>query len=199
MQLVDCTFTNNNKVDPTGQIFINLAGGSVALRNCVLANNLGAGVYKANTATLGMTNCLVYRQTNNGVRVTAGTVAMGNCTVVANQGWGITNSAGTVSVINSIAWSNIAGGMTNVTATYCDSQNAINGTGNQSADPKFGSEATNDFHLDPKSPCINAGFTEAWMYTAQDLDGNRRVISGAVDLGVYEASAASPAILMQVL
>ena len=43
-----------------------------------------------------------------------------------------------------------------------------------------------DLHLSPSSTCINAGNNSAPHLPDKDLDGNRRIYNGTVDLGVYE-------------
>jgi hypothetical protein len=70
--------------------------------------------------------------------------------------------------------------------------------GNITADPLFESVATNDFHLQPSSPAIDAGNNQALallmpygISLLSDLDGNHRlqaVKSSAciIDMGVYE-------------
>jgi len=41
-----------------------------------------------------------------------------------------------------------------------------------------------DYHLRNVSPCINAGFNQAWMLTSRDYDGtNCRIVGAAVDMG----------------
>jgi parallel beta-helix repeat protein len=52
--------------------------------------------------------------------------------------------------------------------------------------PGFVSIATNDFHLLPGSPAINAGTPQSVPYTV-DLEGRARGQGGAWDLGAYEA------------
>src|SRR5438874_9942045 len=46
--------------------------------------------------------------------------------------------------------------------------------------------AAGDYHLQPNSPCIDAGLNEAWMFGASDPDGNSRIVNGRVDIGAYE-------------
>ena len=153
-----------------------------------MSSNSGPGFLKTGTGALNLTNCLVFAQSNDAVRITTGTVVIGSCTFANNLGWGISNGVGLVSVINSIAWGNTNGGMTNcTTVSYSDSQNSIGGPGNTSGDPNFTSGSKGDFHLISGSPCINSGSNEAWMAGALDLEGNPRKFGGSVDMGCYES------------
>jgi parallel beta-helix repeat protein len=69
-------------------------------------------------------------------------------------------------------------------------------SGNISADPKFNSPSSGDFHLQAGSPAIDAGFNAAPGMLATAFDGNPRIqnATGAsqpmVDMGVYEAPGA---------
>jgi PKD repeat protein len=46
--------------------------------------------------------------------------------------------------------------------------------------------AANDFHLTASSPCINTGNNLAPKLLLTDLDGQPRIMDGAVDMGAYE-------------
>jgi hypothetical protein len=61
-------------------------------------------------------------------------------------------------------------------------------TNNITFNPQFADWQTGDYHLTKDSPCVNAGFNQAWMATATDLDGRPRLdkFSGIVDIGCYE-------------
>jgi nitrous oxidase accessory protein NosD len=60
--------------------------------------------------------------------------------------------------------------------------------GNISADPLFVDATTNDYHLGPGSPSIDAGDNTAPDLPATDIDGDQRIINGQVDQGVDEYS-----------
>jgi hypothetical protein len=60
-----------------------------------------------------------------------------------------------------------------------------NGTGNITNAPMFADYAHDNLRLQSNSPCINAG-DNAYVSEQTDLDGNRRVVSGTVDIGAYE-------------
>jgi len=184
--LTKCDIQRNT--NSTDGATIQVDSGNAAFYYTTLSSNSGPGFLKTGTGALSLTNCLVFAQSNDAVRVTTGTVAIGSCTFANNLGWGISNGVGLVSVINSIVWSNTNGGMTNcTTVSYSDSQNSIGGPGNSSADPNFTSGSKGDFHLNSGSPCINTGSNEAWMAGALDLEGNLRKFGGAVDMGCYES------------
>ena len=69
---------------------------------------------------------------------------------------------------------------------YCCTTPLPGGTGNLAADPQFVDVAGANYHLQPTSPCINAGLNQPWMTGATDLDGNPRIADGTVDMGPYE-------------
>ncbi len=72
-------------------------------------------------------------------------------------------------------------------------------TGNISADPLFVHPATNDYHLPPGSPAIDAGNGAATGLPTADLDGHARVLDGngdtlaVVDIGADEAPSSGSA------
>ncbi len=54
-------------------------------------------------------------------------------------------------------------------------------------DPKFVDPSNDDFRLSPSSPLINKGvYNSTVAELSKDMDGNKRVSGGAVDLGAYE-------------
>lgn len=55
--------------------------------------------------------------------------------------------------------------------------------------PLFTSVDSRDLHLQPFSPCRNAG-NNSFIAQTKDLDGNPRISGNAVDMGAYEASFA---------
>lgn len=192
----DCVLSNN--VGKTIADDVHLACvGPVAIRHTRIGNGFSRGIYKSGAGSMALTNCLVEAQPSNGVEVAAGSVTVVNTTLARNGGWGLTNTDGTVSLLNCIAWGNTNGGVSaNCDLTYTCSQEAHAGAGNRNEDPLFRDAAAGDYRLTAASTCINAGLNEAWMAQATDLDGERRLRGGTVDLGAYEAPGPRGSLLM---
>jgi len=145
-------FYNCNGVIDSNRIVGNAAqnnGGGLAACDAIVQNN----VIRGNTAIQGgaMALCDGRIQSNTIYGNSAGA-----------QGGGLFRSGfGTGGVKNCILWANTApvGPQTADSAapTYCCIQNGTTGTGNISADPLFADPGLADFHLQPQSPCIDAG------------------------------------------
>ena len=72
----------------------------------------------------------------------------------------------------------------NVTTTPGTVENCI---GSAVGDPRLKNPAKGDYRLKASSPlCSKMGLVQDWMLDACDLDGNPRLIKGAVDFGCYQ-------------
>jgi len=117
-----------------------------------------------------------------------------NNTVAYNQGWGICCYNGPTIVANNIVWGNSFQDLYESTAIYSDiGTGNTAGQGNIQVDPNFVDAAANDYHLQPTSPCIDAGDNAAVPSSLiTDLEGNHRIADGnldgiaVVDMGAYE-------------
>ena len=89
-------------------------------------------------------------------------------------------------VRNNLLWLNNAGNLVNFSQTEVLSNNWGATTG--FADPLFVNPSIRDFHLQPTSPCIDAGIPVALGPTT-DKDGNSRTVGAAPDIGAYEVQA----------
>ena len=181
--LYNCVLSNNVAGD--------LGGGADAstLYNCFLSDNTGNVGGGANGSTLY--NCLV---DDNAAAVEGGGAegcTLLSCTVVGNSatlgtGAGADNSAAT----NSIIYYNFTLGTvancsgTNGISWCCTTPLPANGVNNITTAPLF-ANPNNQFHLLTGSPCIDTG-NNAFVTTANDLDGNPRIVNGTVDMGAYE-------------
>ncbi len=206
-KLNNCTITGNSAgYDASGQL-----GGGVALylstmNNCTVTGNssgYGGGVRMANWSS--MYNCVVAGNTAG--RTYGGGVSgdaksfLYNCTVASNTactvGGGVyfLNPTDKLQLVNCIIWGNapdnvVTNGGTS-TYIYNCSDPILVGDGNIDLNPTFVDTNAANYRLSGSSPCINSGTNYSWMTNAidvrsVDLDGNRRIRYGTVDMGAYE-------------
>ena len=98
---------------------------------------------------------------------------------------------------NSIVWGNspdqISSELCTVVVNYSDVHGGYPGENNLASDPLFVDPGNGDFHLQPGSPCIDAGSNAAPNLPNHDFEGDDRVVDGdldgatRVDMGVDEA------------
>lgn len=112
-----------------------------------------------------------------------------NCTVVSNFANGYGGGMAGGKSYNSISWNNAApsgNDFYSVIASNSCSPDVTHGdAGNITSAPLFADEASGNYRLAFNSPCIDAG-SNAYVYTATDLDGNPRIVGSNVDMGAYE-------------
>jgi len=144
-----------------------------------------------------------------GLEACEGTIR--NNTIVGNsapdRGGGLADCG--AAIINCIIWGNAAAHWGQLSEcnrpTYSCIEEWTEGEGNFSRNPGFvdadgpdddpDTHEDNDYHLIERSPCIDVGKNETWMWQAVDMDGNPRIFFGAlsmtVDVGAYEYSSSS--------
>jgi len=61
------------------------------------------------------------------------------------------------------------------------------GVGDIQVDPKFGSYKYGNLHIQPDSPCVNAGYDNVAELPQYDVDGHARKLGGRVDIGADES------------
>ncbi|MFA7159681.1 MAG: choice-of-anchor Q domain-containing protein [Kiritimatiellia bacterium] len=208
--VANCLIENNAAGDGAG---IHNYMAATLYERCVIRNNTasagGGGFYLSAGATL--INCLVY---NNAAATYGGGIynlyapppSIINCTITSNTapavyGAGIrvrfaSQGAG-LRVCNSIIYSNAynADLLSDIYTNFFFTNTCIFSTndlvaeacdGNFTNSPRFVDFAGEDFHLAPGSPCVNAGINQDWMTNAVDLNGERRIRYGTVDVGACE-------------
>ncbi|MBC8422446.1 MAG: right-handed parallel beta-helix repeat-containing protein, partial [Chloroflexi bacterium] len=152
--------------------------------------NQGAGGVRVYDGTLVMTNTLVADNHGEDGLHLNGPATLMNVTVSDNDGGILFNPqfSATLRITNSIIynnghslWSSDAG---TVQVAYSDVEGGWPGTGNIDADPRFVDPASGDYHLQPGSPCIDAG-TSAGA-PDHDFEGDPRPMGAGVDMGADE-------------
>jgi hypothetical protein len=194
--LYNCVLANNVATN---------GGGAYAstLFNCVVSNNIGGGV---SWCTLFNTLVISNTQYGNG----ADNSTLYNCTLLGNGRSdyffytgaavgstlynctlsGNTLAAWSSKLYNCIAYYSTGSGGTNYDQSSilnycCTTPMPTNGVGNITNAPLFASPDSGDFHLQPASPCIDAG-SNTYVFTTTDFDGYPRIVNGIVDIGAYE-------------
>ncbi|MCH7870634.1 MAG: hypothetical protein IID33_02940 [Planctomycetes bacterium] len=177
-RLINCTVRNNAALSNGGGISIRTVGSEPMLINCNITNNTaggnGGGVYSGGFRGGDLLiNCTVADNTANGL----------------GGGLFVDAGNGPVTATNTIFWGNsgtqIIGDAAAV--TYSNVQGGFNGRGNIGDDPLFVDPASGNYHIASGSPAINSGnpaFTPELGDT--DIDGQKRVWNGRVDIGSDE-------------
>ena len=178
---------------------------SVILSNTVRGDGGGGGGILVDSAIVTLTNNVIAFNKGLGMAWDGDGVAVWgdysdariiNNTIVSNSAEGIQANQGTVLARNNIIYDN-EGGIHSYLggATVSSDHNAFwdngwdyagvtPGPGDISADPLFVNAAAEDFHLQPGSPCIDAGTNVG--APDHDFEGDPRPDGGFVDIGADE-------------
>lgn len=198
-----------------------LIDGCRIMRNVTLGSsgflNGGAGIFLALGSPAQVSNCRIWNNVSNsdggGVKwfnVTAAPFV--NNTIVNNVGGGVAGYAngGAFGVnvvgdlVNCIIWQNGGGAefsfngvdqgglAPDANVDHCVVTGGYIGTANLSVAPQLLNVDSGNHHLNPASPCVNAGSSAILTLPAVDMDGNARIILGSADIGADEFDPSSP-------
>ena len=141
---------------------INAPWGAATVVNNTIVGNTGSGIFWANTYPTNYNN------------------------LVAFNSAGLETSDGSPVVLfnNDVYSNNVLAAATD----YIGLSNATGARGNISADPVLANYRIGDFHLQPNSPCVDAGLTAVLVPGWPDAGGSNRLVGAAVDIGAYEST-----------
>jgi hypothetical protein len=165
---------------------VNLLNNLVAMNAATNTSSQGGGIWVNATSNLFMINNTVTGNTSSG---SGGGLA---CVV--------TGTEEKLNVYNNIIWGNTASvnggdvflsGAAQTEVFVFNDADSMSGQwdttqNNIDLAPQFFDQVNGDYHTQSTSSCIAAGTTNAPSLPATDLDGNPRIINGAVDMGCYE-------------
>ena len=184
-----------------------------------IASTKGGGIYLYNNTEPVFKNCIINNNTakNAGAMYARGRFTADNCDIVMNLATenvgGIFNEDHHNKYYNCILWGNMANGQPNQAVgtsdyEYCAAQGGVIGTEiiNLPADnngqepgvyvrfttPAQGAGAdyhNEDWSLQPRSICLNAGKPDTTGLGDTDIAGNPRLQKGRVEIGAYESCA----------
>ncbi|HEY3267146.1 MAG TPA: right-handed parallel beta-helix repeat-containing protein [Armatimonadota bacterium] len=163
----------HNAMDSNSETGVYIPGAAVITNSTVAGN--GRGVYVSGAATLA--NVTITGNTHEGVYVEERKVLnLANSIVAFNGGNGVNGS----SIVGTLSRNDMYG---NASPEY---GSPVHGSTDISLDPLL-SNRYHDVHLQPGSPCIDAGNDSAVTAGETDQFGKPRVIGAHVDIGADES------------
>ncbi len=178
----------------------NVMTGNTALR--------GAGIYCQSSSSVMINNMITLGEAyaGGGVYCKISSAKLINNTIALNNGayWGggiCCHGSSSVTLANNVVAFNssgvwVQGGAPTLSCNcvfgnteydYSGLPDPTGTGGNISADPKFASMEYGDMHIQPDSPCVNAGDNSMVGLGWPDMEGQPRVQNGRVDIGADES------------
>lgn len=148
-------------------IYSPLLVGDLTLRNCAITHCTGWGILVDGGSSVNrqifVKSCLIDQNGRDGIQFTNGSIYVFNSVISGNNGYPL-------HIIGSTAY------FADHCCAYGNTYNSLSGEGNLLVDPQFVDPVAGNYHLQPGSPCIDAG-RPGTAY--EDCDGTRN------DMGVY--------------
>ncbi len=182
---------------------ISCVSSSPAITNSTIMANLSVGVYCYNSSP-SIANCVIASNRGNGICCdTSSCPQIINTTIVDNADSGIYCFASSApTIVNTIVAFNAAGIQGDGSASPILRYNCVYGNedydysgvgdptgtdGNISDDPLFVGVSYGNVHIQPDSPCVDAGDDGMVQAGWLDMDGQPRIMDAHVDIGADES------------
>jgi hypothetical protein len=196
--ITNCTFSGNFAHSQAGGLYIGDYC-TPTVTNCIFSANsagYGGGMYNGWYSTTKVSDCVFsgnLARDNGGAMLNSRDAEpiITNCTFTGNSakaGGGMLNYHSIPTLTNCIFWGNLPNEIDGrALVRYSSIRGGWLGEGNIDEDPCFVEPESNDFHLRPDSPCINAGDPNfIVLFNEKDIDGELRVMLGRIDMGADE-------------
>ena len=154
--------------------------GSPTIINNMITENRSVGVSCSGPARI-VGNTFAY---SSGTGIGCGGTALVANNIVAFNDIGVLRNTGTPTVRSNCVYGNASGDY----SRFSPSPGGVDG--NISADPRFASADYCNAHIQPDSPCVDAGDDSLVEPASPDIDGQPRVQGAHVDMGADESDGA---------
>ena len=161
-----------------------VSGSPTIANNMITANSAynGGGIDCGTTSPTIANNTIAGNSAyaGGGIYLTSGSPTIANTIVAFNSSGICQTKVGTPSLRSNCVYGNTSynySGLTDPTGT----------NGNIATDPKFAGVAYGNMHIQPDSPCVDAGDDLAARPDAFDIDGQPRMAGTHVDIGADES------------
>jgi parallel beta-helix repeat protein len=184
-----------------------LPGGGIACRavslaisdNTISRNTNGPGVY-CTSASLAIVNNNVVLNANGGVGLDSSSGPLVNNTITNNGGSGVSCSGSASTIANNIVALNTQGITSSESGDPTLSSNCVFGNAaydysdglshptDINVDPRLADMAFGNVHIQPYSPCVDAGDDSFAAQITNDIDHQARIQGAHVDIGADESN-----------
>ncbi|MCC6484720.1 MAG: right-handed parallel beta-helix repeat-containing protein [Armatimonadetes bacterium] len=170
---------------------------SPTIANNTITGNGYTGISCYSSSSPTIANNTIF-ESNYGIRCSSSSAVITNNTISGNREVGISCSSSTPTITNNIVAFN-AKGLDNSSGIPVLNNNCVfnpggvnydglnAGAGDINVDPKLQSAQTGKLHIQPDSPCVDAGLDSAVQPDWKDMDGQARIQGAHVDIGADES------------
>ena len=150
---------------------------SPTIVNNVLTGNHYSGIRCSSASPVILNNTIMGSTTGVGVYSASFPVLINN--IIAFGSYGVSGAYSTSTWKSNCVWGNAVSNYSGSDPTGTN--------GNISQDPELASLTHGNVHIQPTSPCCDAGYDEAVLAVPTDIDGQARVQGAHVDIGADES------------